>query len=55
MIQLNKEKITGMVNYYENGILMQGISLENEEWVVRTEVVNTWILEVVPEVTEEQI
>lgn len=49
MIQLNKEQITGVVNYFEKWVLMQWVSLQNEDGTVRTEVVETGILEIITE------
>ena len=49
MIQLNKEQITGVVNYFEKWVLMQWVSLQSEDGTVRTEVVETGILEIIEE------
>ena len=55
MIQLEKEIVTWMVNYYEDGKLMQAFSLQSEDGTVRTIVLDTGIVQIVEEVPQEII
>ena len=41
---LNKEQITGFVNYIQDWKLYQWVSITSETWEVNTQVIDTWII-----------